>query len=55
MTKIINNLSKIHQKIIQNEKYSFYSLAANLINFGESEFKPYLLEANGSLHCYDYI
>ena len=33
------------------KEYNFYSLCANMIDFG-GEFKPYLLEANGCLKCY---
>ena len=35
-----------------NKNHEFFAFAANLINFGETDFKPYLLEANGCLNCY---
>jgi hypothetical protein len=36
---------------VTGKEYNFYSLCANMIDFG-GEFKPYLLEANGCLKCY---
>lgn len=50
--KIFTNLEQIHKNVISNSNYEFYSFASNLIDFGNEEFKPYLLEANGCLFCF---
>lgn len=49
---IFENLNKITNNMIENPNYKFYAFASNLIDFGNNEFKPYLLEANGCLNCF---
>jgi len=48
---VLLKAQQIFAKVISNKEYKFYSLCANMIDFGE-EFKPYLLEANGCLKCF---
>jgi hypothetical protein len=48
---VIAKTKEIFRKTINGKEYNFYSLCANMIDFG-GEFKPYLLEANGCLKCY---
>lgn len=38
--------------MISDHAYEFYSFTSNFVDFGDEEFKPYLLEANGCLGCY---
>lgn len=42
---------ELFSKLQSQKEYGFYSLCANMIDFGD-EFKPYLLEANGCLRCF---
>ena len=49
---IFYNFEMIYSQMVSDPNYKFYAFASNLINFGNEEFKPYLLEANGCFRCY---